>query len=163
MSDSDKDTIFENEIVDGSGICNNCFRRTHDVVDRRYPQKVENRPITGTCLLHERLTKRPDSTRKVYPIWDESAHHPPGRNACECGAISRSVRMRPLSKRDAVEATKRISERLSERDIIHDKDVLFSHVKREKEKADRQHEDDEIFEEAIEKAVSHAHAKQATA
>lgn len=159
---SDK-TIFKQEILKDSGICNNCFRRTHEVEERRYPRQVENRPITGTVLLRERLVKDPTETIKVYPKWDEAAHHPPGRNACKCGAVSKSVQMRPISKRDAIEYTERISERLEERSVIHNKDVLFGHVRRETSKEDRQHEDDEIFEEAVSKAVSRAHAEEATA
>lgn len=157
------DTIFESEILEASGICNNCFRRTHDEYEFDYPNRVENRPITGTALLYERLIKRHEVTEKVYPQWEEAAHHPPGRNACECGAISRSLRERPLSKKGAIENTKRLSERLDERSIVYDEDALFGHVRREKAKEHRQHEDEEIFKEAVSKAVSHGHAKQATA
>lgn len=69
--------------------------------------------------------------------------------------------MRPLSKEDAISYTEHIAERLEELHIVFDEDILFNVVREEKSKEDRQHEDDKIFEEAVSKAVSHGHAKQA--
>lgn len=160
---SDTGNIFTDEIDDEPGICNNCFKRTHEVAEMRYPQQVKNRPIVGTALRNERFFSIPENTEKVYPVWEQPAHHPAGKNACECGSISQSVKVRPLSKSDAIEYTENIAKRLSEKSIIFSEDMLFDHVRREKEKADRQHEDDEIFAEAVSKAISHGYAEEQTA
>lgn len=159
------DSIFDDSILDEPGICKNCFRRTHDVEEMQYPNQVENRPITGDVLRYERFFKRPQDTVKLYPPDMDliSRSNPGGKNVCECGNISSRAKLRPLSKGDAISYTKHIAERLEEQSIIYDEDVLFDVVREEKSKADRQHEDDEIFKEAVSKAVSHAHAKEATA
>lgn len=153
-------SIFEEEILDEPGVCHNCFRKTHDLEEIHYPRRVENRPITGTTLRKERFFTREDQVEKVYPPWEIPVTSPVGRNICKCGVISSRTKRRPLDLSKMIEYGQYLSDRLDEMNIPHDEDIFFQHLKEEKKKPDRQHEDDKIFEEAVEKATSHAQAQQ---
>lgn len=150
---SDSDSIFESKIKEQDGICRNCYRRTHEVREAIFPTKVKGRPITGTVLRETEFERISDNTSRVYPPGTPAGSYPAARSACVCGAIDGDVSMTPMSKEIAIQLTQHVEERLEELDLEFDSDTLYQHVRQEKSKEDRQHEDEEIFEEAVEKAV----------
>lgn len=151
---SDSKSIFEEKVRERDGVCRNCYRRTHEVHEVDFPADVERRPITGTALKDTEFERIRGNTSRVYPPDRPSGSYPAAKSACVCGAIDGDVSMSPMSKQVAIELTQHVEERLEELDLEFDSDTLYQHVRREKSKADRQHEDEEIFEEAVEKAVN---------
>lgn len=141
-----KDSIFTRKIEMDGNICSSCYRKLRefltpaDEMPDVVSDKVEYEPNAHFAYFgDEQETGRP-SRKKAY---------------CECGSVDwNDAKIRPLDGDKMMKAAVRISERLSEKDIKHDKDVLLSYVKEEHDKPSNQDREEKVFEEAVEESRS---------
>lgn len=154
ISDTNPDSIFGEVIEGASGVCQNCYRRTHDVETDWWPQNRPWEPIVLDSLKDERWFSEKEYTQRTPNVFRPAAHFPAMKRACKCGMIDTYSRERPLKKQNTIDYTHHIAERLEEKDIPFNKDILFDKVREMKENPDEQYSDERIFEEAVEEAVN---------
>lgn len=162
-SDEEK-SVFQAEIQgpENSDICDNCFRRTHVVVENWEPIKFDAR--TKEWKIHRPSKKvRKLLQPKRFPVdgniiqafdpWKSCGTYPGTFSTCECGVISKGAKLRPLDKRQMIQHGERVCERLEESDYDIDRDSFFDTLRMLKEDPDEQFADEDIFIQATERAA----------
>lgn len=154
MTDSDEkpDNIFDEVIEGASGVCQNCYQRTHEVDTDWWPHTRAWEPIVKSALTDERWFGVKQHTERVPNAFRPAGSFPAMKRACECGMMDTYSRQRPLSKANTIRYTHHIVERLEERDIPFDEDILFDKVREMKEDGDNQYSDEDIYREAVDAA-----------
>ncbi|QCC57185.1 hypothetical protein DVR14_00475 (plasmid) [Natrinema thermotolerans] len=97
------------------------------------------------------MTRQKSST---FPEWKRAC--PPEKIYCRCGSIDKDGSRPPLAKKEAVEHAIRISNRLEEAEINHDRRLLKEQVCRWKGQPELASKDDTLFEHAVRMAVESA-------
>lgn len=151
--EEENDTLFEEYVEGKDGVCGNCFRRTHEVEEKWYPERL---PAQVEDILQDpKYFPNKDQVIKVYPK-SKTAAYPSSRNICKCGVFDPYQKIRPLTKHQLLVYTRHAAERLEESGIDFNKEVLFTYVKETKSDPDEQFQDDQILEDAIEAAHKEA-------
>lgn len=144
---------FKELIQRDSDICNNCFRRTHDTFERNYA--VDTCRNGGETKLWARHIEAPDRSWRREHKTDYIPAEPASHGtyvACECGTDS----MRPVSMTRAMDFVDRIAERLDEKGVGFDREVLVSETRYLMQQPENQGKQDEsVFGRAAEKAIAH--------
>lgn len=184
--DHEPDDVFGEEIEDDHTICNCCFRahfRLQTVaIPVRYAddeygyEPVEEADVgqeTVMCQTQEQTgnidTCHPP--RVEGPVYDQNADdlvskvdiplewkraNPPEKIYCRCGAVDQDGSRPPLGKQDAIAHAIRISNRLEEAEIAHDRRLLKEQVFRWKSEPELASKDDSLFDHAVRMAVESA-------
>lgn len=150
QSSDNNETAFERFVENKSGVCVNCFSRTHDVERDWYPHYLQRE--VKDLLQDEKFDPRYQDVVKVFPP-GKSADYPPSRNICECGVIVPFDKIRPLKKQDLLNYTHNVVERLEESEVHFNEVVLFDEVRRLKEDPECEKTDDDILEHAVHQAI----------
>ena len=184
--------VFEHEVENDHTICNRCFRAQYELrlvaIPVRYAdgdygysptEEADVGQETVLCQTQE-LTDNVETChppRVEGPIYDSSGDdptakvdiplewkraNPPEKIYCKCGAIDQDGSRPPLAKKEAVEHAIRISNRLEEADIDHDRRLLKEQVCRWKGEPELASKDDTLFEHAVRMAVESARGKTPT-
>lgn len=166
----DESSVFGQVVEDDPGVCDNCFRRTHQVEENWHPSQgdllkkgydasyyempAEQRERKFT---YRRFHPIEENVEKAYAPRREKPHgSPKGRNICkECGIIDSGQKFRPISKDEAIQYTQHLTARLEETPLSFDEDVLFRCVRHLKSRPDHQSADDAIFEAAVRIAIKY--------
>lgn len=146
------DETFQDLIQRDSDICNNCFRRTHDTFERNYV--VDTFREGNETKLWAREVELPDRSW----VCPDEITFVPGDEAsdgtyvsCKCGI--RGDPIRPVKLGHAMEHVKRIAERLDEKGVNFDHDVLLDTVRYKLSEPDNQGTQDTVFAESVELAI----------
>lgn len=173
---------FERVIQDARGICSRCFRRKMVAVplvtpvDERGEGNVEVSTSFETILDDDgpvplvaelRYERHPDvdvcypppAGDDEMPAADRQACPRP-RTVCECGAIDHDATRATLSVAEAVACAERISDRLAEEGIDHDRADLLATVEERKRDPETAGRDEETFAVAVEAAMTDAQTYQ---
>lgn len=164
--EKEEKTVFQEVVEEDPGVCENCFRRTHQVEEDWAPnqERLVTRGYDGHFhsmdasdrqekFSDKRFSPIDENVEKVYPERREAKGAPKGRNVCERCGILDSSKIRPVSKSDAIQFTLNLIDRLEEAEESFDEDVLFTCVKRLKERPDHQALDDDIFAASVKVAI----------
>ncbi|WP_049967297.1 hypothetical protein [Natrinema thermotolerans] len=184
--DHDPSEVFEQEIEHDHTVCNRCFRAHFKLrlvgIPVRYAEgdygfdPVEEADVgqeTVMCQTQEQTdnieTCHPP--RVEGPVYDSGSDDPtekldiplewkracpPEKIYCRCGSIDKDGSRPPLAKKEAVEHAIRISNRLEEAEINHDRRLLKEQVCRWKGQPELASKDDTLFEHAVRMAVESA-------
>ena len=124
-------------------ICNNCFRRIHDVFERNYAVRSN-----GGTLYAEEI----DAPPEIRPTLD-ATRMPANRLTagtrivCYCGMSC--AKQRPLNKTAFIRYGKRLANRIEEVGFVDfDRDLFFDELIRAKRDPSRQFADDRLYQEA---------------
>ena len=140
-------TLFDEIVLDDPGVCNNCYRHTHDVISHWYPSHYID--TTGQAMfINPRRYRRLDATDVVYPTDDDSGP----QTACECGVLDGQAFERPLSMDKTIDYTHNIVDRLDAVDLDYDESALYDEVRRLKSDPDVFKSDEAIFRAAVKHA-----------
>lgn len=141
FDENNQDSTFVSEIERDSNICNSCYRKLRE----HFPTRHEiAKPITE----YEN-----DVEFAYFDDFKESGR--PNKHAayCPCGSVDwQDARIRPIEDEEMMAIAERLSERLSEKDIEHDRDVLIEYIREHRNLPRYQDREELVFEEAIEKA-----------
>ncbi len=170
MTDDDQqsESIFT-DIQQDRHICSNCFRRTHDTVERRYAVDWVWDPSEQSYDFWPRLVDRGQSTRRDrsstvrVPADDGYSAHGE-QTICACGARRRppddldegeTWKFRPLEKPMFFEYAERLADRVESRPSVIelDRDVFWDTLDSLKTDPDEQFADDRIFRHAVDAAA----------
>ena len=138
----DRNTIFQNEIGDDWTICQNCFRRTHDVeeIDPR-DQRESTRGVVDQLV---------SKTKAAETIYTEEGK----KTACECGSVDRTPSKHTLKKDTAAEYADNLEKRLREEGYSVPPMKLRGIVKELKSEGCHHGPDNRVFDIAVEKAFN---------
>jgi hypothetical protein len=140
--------LFDDIILDDPGVCNNCYRHTHDVIDHWYPSRYID-TTREDMFVNPRHYRRLDTTNVVYLADEETGSQ---KTACECGVLDGEAFERPLSTSKVIDYTGHIADRLDAAGLEFDENTLFDRVRSLKTDPDTFKSDEEIFREAVREA-----------
>lgn len=142
----DQDSIFTRKIETDGNICSSCYRKL-----REFLTPAEQMPD----VVSDKVEYEPNAHFDYFGDEQETGRPSRKKAYCECGAVDwNNAKIRPLSGEQMMKSAVRISERLTEKDIEHDEDVLLSYVEDEYQKPENQDREEKVFEEAVEEACS---------
>lgn len=157
-SDQDDDeTVFRREIEGSTLICNRCYRRTHleTVYSELYRELF---PVSRVDRWRSVESEGVYPPRERSPYSDAPASHRASNGratACRCGALDRDhSRDGPLPTERALELASRVSDRLQELDVDHDREQLLEDVERRKRDSEQTGRDEEILDQAVEQSIA---------
>lgn len=144
---------FKELIQRDSDICNNCFRKTHQTVERNYAKRTFINDDGKSDIWWEEV----DLPSMRFTRTDEVTHMYSDRDdgqtvrSCKCGM--RNIPLRPVSLDNAMSYAKRVSERLTEKCIDFDRDVLLDCVREDMQKPENQCRLDTVLGDAVRRAI----------
>lgn len=149
----DGTTVFKHQIQKDPDVCNNCFRRTHETVERNYAKRTfvndENEPDVyweKVDFPDMRFTRQ-DEVDTMYSDRDDGTTV----RSCKCGL--RNIPLRPISLDSAMTRAKRVAKRLYEAGVMIDHDVLLDVVREEMQKPENQGRFDTVLDGAVSEAI----------
>lgn len=181
--------VFREEIERDHTICNRCFRAQYRLetvaipvryADEEYGyEPVEEADVaeeTVLCQTQEQTanvdTCHPprvsgpvydpdgdDPTAKLEIPLEHKRANPPEKIVCRCGAIDRDGTRPPLATQEAVEHGIRISNRLREAGVAHDRELLKRKLCEWKREPTLASKDDDLFQHAVRMAVARARGR----
>lgn len=184
--DHDPAEMFDELIERDHTICNRCFRAQYRLetvaIPVRYAddeygyEPVEEADVaqeTVLCQTQEQTanvdTCHPprvdgpvydpdgdDPRSKVEIPLEHKRANPPEKIVCRCGAIDRDGTRPPLATQEAVEHGIRISNRLREAGVAHDRELLKRQLCAWKARPELASKDDTLFSHAVRMAVESA-------
>lgn len=141
----EEESTFVEEIEEDANICNNCYRRV-----RQFKEPAEQMPDSVSSIVEYEK----HASFGYFDDYDFSGRPSEKKSYCKCGAVDwDDARIRPISSEEMSNIARRLSERLSEKDIEHKKEVLISVVEEKKDKPEYQFREEKVFEEAVEEAI----------
>lgn len=153
QSTSTDESPFKDLIQRDNDICNNCFRKTHDTIERNFA--IDTYRDGGESELWARKTDLPDRSWKLEHNTTYIPAEPASQGtyvSCKCGIDT----MRPVPTEMAMRFSKRLCDRLYEKRVDFDSDVLLDTVRRKMQQPSKQGKQDEgVFSEAVNKAIAH--------
>lgn len=142
----DKDSTFAQKIETDGNICNSCYRKIRD-----FYSPLDALPDFVT----DQVEYEEDVNFSYFDDYVDSGRPSDKQPYCPCGAVEwTEVKIRPLDEDEMIEVGQRISDRLDEKGVDHDKDVFFDVIREEGPKPENQFSEESVFEEATERAVS---------
>lgn len=160
MSSEIERDAFQDRIQGDPDICNNCFRKLFERSEKNYTIRQKGGDLYVTEI---RKSIKPLITDQRY---GQDVVEAPAETmtrgqtvVCECGAYHYWQTVRPVSLDDAIDMTKRLAERMCEKGISFDEDVLFDYIRREMSKPENQGTQDDVFRYAVHIAIEAAAAK----
>ena len=151
-SDSDSYSLFDHKITGDSGICNNCFTRTH-ITHAEYDPADLPKSLRGVVTADiERTT---DAMTDYHPSLVAADCQ---RTGCrECGSSDRRMTLkRPVSKGMALSFAQNLTERIEEHPglSIEDSETLVDEVVRLKEDGTFERSNNYLYGQAFNSVVS---------
>lgn len=130
-----------------SDVCNNCFRRTHDTVERNYAVDTfrdgrESKLWAREVDLPDQRWPRPDELEPMLKDKKQGTYL-----ACKCGVPHDTVR--PVSKERAMEMIERLADRAVEKGTELDKNRLRQMTWRLLSRPEWQGKQDDAFRKAL--------------
>lgn len=142
----DQDSIFTRKIETDSDICSSCYRKL-----REFLTPAEEMPD----VVSDKVEYEPNAHFSYFDDKQETGRPSRKKSHCECGVVEwNRAKLRPLDSEQMMNAAVRISQRLTEKGVDHDEDVLLSHVEAEFDKPENQDREEKVFEEAVDEACS---------
>lgn len=142
----DSDSLFARKIESDGNICKSCYRKLRDFLEpaRQMPDVVDRKPEYGS-----------DAYFAYFDDYIDTGRPSRKKSYCKCGAVDwNDVKVRPLDEEQMVEVAKRVSDRLSEKDIDHDRSVLVSVVSDKCVRPKYQDREEKVLEEAVDSATT---------
>jgi hypothetical protein len=141
---------FFQSLVHQSGVCDNCFNRTHYVEKEWWPEWV--RLALTKHLQNEKYYPEPTSIEKVYPKSKDN-QYPSSRNICECGVLLPFMKVRPLSRSELERNIDNLCELMDDEEYSHNKRLLIREAHKKKSQPEYQSRDEAIFIDALREVV----------
>lgn len=143
---------FKDLIQRDPDICNNCFRRTHDTYERNfvvdtYREDGETKLWAREVDLTPRSWPRPDEVGYVHGELPSEGTY----LTCKCGS---NIAIRPVSFETAFEHVTRLRDRLEEKEVDFDEDVMFTRARELLREPKWQGKQDDVFGKIIEVALN---------
>lgn len=158
-SDDEETSILVVLLEDNPLVCSRCYRRTHE--GARYTDEFrQKRPVASMDreTLPEIETERPTSydltaIEDFDPPSDQTRANPGARSVCECGNIDDAGHGKTRSIEELSRVAQRVSDRLLELDVEHDRDLLVALVREQKSRPDLAGREREILDRAINHSI----------
>jgi len=143
-------SLFDDIVLDDPGVCNNCYRRTHDVIDHWYPDRYVD-TAREDMFINPRRYRRYESTDVVY-LDGDSDDGP--KTACKCGVLDGQSFERPLSMSKLIDYAHNIVDRLDDADLEFDRDRFYDEIRAQKSDPTVNRRDETIFRRAIDRSAA---------
>ena len=138
----DEDSTFVRRIEMNNNICNSCYRRVREDFETVHD-------IAGSILEYEE-----HADFAYFDDFRESGRPSTQESYCSCGSVDwQDARIRPIKDKELFDISERLSERLDEQDVEHDKNILVSYIKNNYREPEYQDREELLFEDAVENAV----------
>lgn len=146
----DENSVFAKKVETDPGICSSCYRLVREVHEP--PEHVPN--VQSDILEYEEHVDF-----AYFDDYDYSGRASVHRAYCPCGPVDwDDVKFRPLSQEEMEKCGQRISERLDEKNVEHNRDVLVDYIEQESRKPENQFREEKVFEEAVDHAINYGHS-----
>jgi len=150
---SSRTEAFKELVQRDKDVCNNCFRRTHDTIERNYAKRAFKNSDGEPDVWWEEVDLpsmrfvRSTRVEHMYPDSDDGATI----QSCKCG--QRGIPLRPVELEVAMTYAKRVATRLDEKNIDFDRDTLLDRVRMDMQRPENQSRLDSVLGHAVQGAI----------
>lgn len=138
----EEDSVFVQKVESDRNVCSSCYRKIREHSD---PHPDLPDVVSGITEYN------PDTETGYFDDFKFSGRPSVKHRYCVCGVVDwNDAKIRPLSLDEMMETAERVSERLAESGVEHDRDVFLSYVEDHAQLPEYQFREEKVFEEAVE-------------